>query len=130
MTTGPSMISAAARRVLLWRGNRLALYLAGAAVLVFLPTSNLLFPIGTIMAERFLYLPAIAFAAGGGGAGGGGGGGGGGGRGGRRGGGGGGGGGGRRGGGGGVGGGAGAGGGGAGGKAPAEGGGGGEGDKQ
>jgi len=27
-----------------------------------LPTSNLLFPIGTIMAERFLYLPAIAFA--------------------------------------------------------------------
>jgi len=36
----------------------------GAAVLVFLPTSNLLFPIGTIMAERFLYLPAIAFAAG------------------------------------------------------------------
>src|SRR5207302_1911942 len=27
-------------------------------------SSNLLFPIGTIMAERFLYLPAIAFAAG------------------------------------------------------------------
>ena len=41
-----------------------ALFVAGAALLVFLPTSNLLFPIGTIMAERFLYLPAIAFAAG------------------------------------------------------------------
>jgi hypothetical protein len=27
-----------------------------------LPISNLLFPIGTIMAERFLYIPAIAFA--------------------------------------------------------------------
>jgi tetratricopeptide (TPR) repeat protein len=49
---------------LLWRGSRTALFLAGAAVLVFLPTSNLVFPIGTIMAERFLYLPAIAFAAG------------------------------------------------------------------
>ncbi|HTP35567.1 MAG TPA: DUF1736 domain-containing protein [Candidatus Acidoferrales bacterium] len=35
-----------------------------AALLVFLPTSNLIFPIGTIMAERFLYLPSIAFAAG------------------------------------------------------------------
>ena len=32
----------------------------GLAALV--PTSNLLFPIGTIMAERFLYLPALAFA--------------------------------------------------------------------
>jgi tetratricopeptide (TPR) repeat protein len=59
-----ALAAALAAGVLLWRGNRLALYLAGAAVLVFLPTSNLLFPIGTIMAERFLYLPAIAFAAG------------------------------------------------------------------
>ena len=38
--------------------------MAGAALLVFLPSSNLLFAIGTVMAERFLYLPAIAFAAG------------------------------------------------------------------
>ena len=59
-----ALAAALAAGVLLWRGNRTALYLAGAAVLVFLPTSNLLFPIGTIMAERFLYLPAIAFAAG------------------------------------------------------------------
>jgi tetratricopeptide (TPR) repeat protein len=56
--------AASAAGMLLWRGNRTALFLAGAAVLVFLPTSNLLFPIGTIMAERFLYLPAIALAAG------------------------------------------------------------------
>ena len=59
-----ALAAALAAGVLLWRGNRTALCLAGAAVLVFLPTSNLLFPIGTIMAERFLYLPAIAFAAG------------------------------------------------------------------
>ena len=56
--------AALAAGVLLWRGSRNALFVAGAALLVFLPTSNLLFPIGTIMAERFLYLPAIAFAAG------------------------------------------------------------------
>jgi protein O-mannosyl-transferase len=45
------------------RRNRTGLFLAGAAFLVFLPTSNLLFAIGTVKAERFLYLPAIAFAA-------------------------------------------------------------------
>ena len=56
--------AALAAGILLWRGNRTALFLAGASLLVFLPMSNLLFPIGTIMAERFLYLPAIAFAAG------------------------------------------------------------------
>ena len=58
------LAGAVAAVVWLWRGNRTALFLAGAALLAFLPTSNLLFPIGTIMAERFLYLPAIAFAAG------------------------------------------------------------------
>ena len=40
--------------------NRVCCGLCGA--LTFLPTANLLFPIGTIMAERFLYLPAIAAA--------------------------------------------------------------------
>jgi hypothetical protein len=49
--------------IALVRRNRTAIFLACAAFLVFLPTSNLLFPIGTIMAERFLYLPSIAFAA-------------------------------------------------------------------
>ena len=57
-------LAALGAAVWLWRGNRTAAFLGGAAVLVFLPVSNLLFPIGTIMAERFLYLPAIGFAAG------------------------------------------------------------------
>ena len=59
-----ALAAAVAAGVWLWRGERVAWFLAGAALLVFLPTSNLLFPIGTIMAERFLYLPAIGFAAG------------------------------------------------------------------
>jgi tetratricopeptide (TPR) repeat protein len=50
---------AAAGLVGLWRWNRTALFLAGFALIVFLPTSNLLFPIGTIRADRFLYLPAV-----------------------------------------------------------------------
>jgi tetratricopeptide (TPR) repeat protein len=49
---------------LLFQRNRTAFFVAASAVLVFLPTSNLIFPLGTIMAERFLYLPSIAFAAG------------------------------------------------------------------
>jgi tetratricopeptide (TPR) repeat protein len=47
-----------------WRRSRMAFFLLCSALLVWLPSSNLLFPVGTIMAERFLYLPAIAFAAG------------------------------------------------------------------
>ena len=50
--------------VLFWHRGRPGICLTAAALLVFLPTSNLIFPIGTIMAERFLYLPSIAFAAG------------------------------------------------------------------
>jgi tetratricopeptide (TPR) repeat protein len=46
-----------------WRRNRLAFFWIGFAFLTALPTSNLLFPIGSIMAERFLYLPSIGFAA-------------------------------------------------------------------
>jgi tetratricopeptide (TPR) repeat protein len=45
-----------------WRRSRMAFFVATAALVTWLPSSNLLFPIGTIMAERFLYLPAIAFA--------------------------------------------------------------------
>jgi hypothetical protein len=44
-----------------WRVNRTASFLAGFAAITFLPGSNLPFPIGTIMAERLLYLPAVAF---------------------------------------------------------------------
>jgi hypothetical protein len=54
--------AAAAVVVLLYRGDRPLFFLCVMAALTFLPTSNLLFPIGTIMAERFLYLPAIAAA--------------------------------------------------------------------
>jgi tetratricopeptide (TPR) repeat protein len=50
---------AAAGLVGLWRWNRTAFFLAGFALIVFLPTSNLLFPIGTIRADRLLYLPAV-----------------------------------------------------------------------
>ena len=50
--------------VVLWRKSRVGFFVAASAMLTWLPSSNLLFPIGTIMAERFLYLPAIAFAAG------------------------------------------------------------------
>jgi tetratricopeptide (TPR) repeat protein len=43
--------------IFLYRWNRMAFFFALFAALTFLPTSNLLFPIGAIMADRFLYLP-------------------------------------------------------------------------
>jgi hypothetical protein len=43
----------------LWRWKRTAFFLVGFALIVFLPTSNLLFLIGTIRADRFLYLPSV-----------------------------------------------------------------------
>jgi protein O-mannosyl-transferase len=46
-----------------YRWNRTAFFFASFAGMTFLPASNLLFSIGTIMAERFLYLPAIGFCA-------------------------------------------------------------------
>lgn len=58
------LVAAAAAVVfVLFRRNRPAFFLAGFAFLAFLPTSNLLFPLGTIMAERFLYLPLIGLLA-------------------------------------------------------------------
>ena len=45
-----------------YRRDRLAFWLAGFFAIALLPTANLLFPIGALMAERFLYLPAVAFA--------------------------------------------------------------------
>jgi tetratricopeptide (TPR) repeat protein len=50
--------------VALWRRrtDRLIFWAAGFLGLTLLPTSNLIFPIGSIMAERFLYVPSIAFA--------------------------------------------------------------------
>jgi len=58
-----AVAAAAATVALMYRWNRTLFFLACATFITFLPTSNLLFPIGTIMAERFLYLPAIALAA-------------------------------------------------------------------
>ena len=66
LTDWVSWLVVAALAVLVYRSyrwNRTAFFFAGFAAATILPGSNLLFPIGTIMAERFLYLPAIAFCA-------------------------------------------------------------------
>ncbi len=46
--------------VITFRIHRPTFFVIGMASLALLPTSNILFPIGTIMAERFLYLPSLA----------------------------------------------------------------------
>ena len=46
----------------LYRRSKVAFFAAGFAFVSILPTANLVIPVGTIMAERFLYLPAIGFA--------------------------------------------------------------------
>jgi protein O-mannosyl-transferase len=48
---------------ILFRRSRLGFFFAGFAFVAIVPTSNLIILIGTIMAERFLYLPSIGFAA-------------------------------------------------------------------
>jgi protein O-mannosyl-transferase len=48
---------------LLWKRSRLAFFFACFGFLNLLPASNLLFPIGTIMAERLLYLPLVGWLA-------------------------------------------------------------------
>jgi tetratricopeptide (TPR) repeat protein len=53
------LVAAVAR----YRKDRLIFWLAGFFGITLLPTANLLFPIGATVAERFLYLPAVAFAA-------------------------------------------------------------------
>ena len=58
-----TVAAAAAGTAWLYRRNRGLFFFVGLAFLTLLPTANLLFPLGTIMAERFLYLPAIALAA-------------------------------------------------------------------
>jgi protein O-mannosyl-transferase len=52
-----AVAAAAAGMVLLYRWNRAAFFWAAFAAITIAPVSNLLFPIGTIMAERLLYLP-------------------------------------------------------------------------
>jgi tetratricopeptide (TPR) repeat protein len=45
-----------------YRQDRLAFWAAGFFGIALLPTSNLIFPIGATIAERFLYLPSVAVA--------------------------------------------------------------------
>jgi tetratricopeptide (TPR) repeat protein len=45
-----------------YRKDRIAFWAAGFFGIALLPTSNLIFPIGATVAERFLYLPSVAFA--------------------------------------------------------------------
>src|SRR5262249_51088822 len=54
------MIAVAVRRR---RTDRVLAFFIGFLLLTFLPTSNLILLIGSIMAERFLYLPSVGFAA-------------------------------------------------------------------
>ncbi|MFO7692143.1 MAG: DUF1736 domain-containing protein [Vicinamibacterales bacterium] len=57
------MFGLAAVAIVAWRRDRAVLFFLGFAAAAFLPTSNLLFPIGTIMAERLMYLPLAGMAA-------------------------------------------------------------------
>jgi tetratricopeptide (TPR) repeat protein len=52
----------AAIAVACWKRTGPAFFWIGFVFLTMLPTSNLLQPIGSIMAERFLYLPAVGIA--------------------------------------------------------------------
>ena len=56
-------VALAAIAVISFRRGGTLCFFAVFFVLALAPTANLAFPIGTIMAERFLYLPAIPFAA-------------------------------------------------------------------
>jgi protein O-mannosyl-transferase len=57
------VLAAAIAIVLVYRWNRTAFFLACFAFLNFVPASNLFFPIGTIMADRLLYLPSLGLLA-------------------------------------------------------------------
>jgi protein O-mannosyl-transferase len=59
-----AVAGAVALSLFFWNRNRLVLFFAGFAFLNILPASNLLFPIGTIMAERLMYLPLVGLVAG------------------------------------------------------------------
>jgi protein O-mannosyl-transferase len=54
--------AAAAIAIARYRSDRTIFWAAGFFAIALLPTSNLLFPIGSIMALRFLYLPSAGFA--------------------------------------------------------------------
>jgi protein O-mannosyl-transferase len=60
---GVSVLAVIPLTILLFRWNRFAFFLFVLGLAWLAPASNLLFPIGTIMAERFLYLTALGFIA-------------------------------------------------------------------
>jgi tetratricopeptide (TPR) repeat protein len=63
--TGLALVAAlVALAAYTWRRRPAVAFLVGFFLVALLPTSNLLFPIGSIMGERFLYLPLAGFAAG------------------------------------------------------------------
>ena len=57
------VLAVAAAVILAYRWNRTAFFFACFAFLNFVPASNLFFPIGTIMADRLLYLPSLGLLA-------------------------------------------------------------------
>ncbi len=56
------LLAASALAVWGYRRDRKIFFLILFGLGALLPTSNLIFPLGAVMAERFLYLPAVAFA--------------------------------------------------------------------
>jgi tetratricopeptide (TPR) repeat protein len=57
------VLAVAVAVILVYRWNRAGFFLACFAFLNFVPASNLFFPIGTIMADRLLYLPSLGLLA-------------------------------------------------------------------
>jgi tetratricopeptide (TPR) repeat protein len=57
------MFGLLAGAVVAWRRDRAVFFFMGFSAAAFLPTANLLFPIGTIMAERLMYLPLVGMTA-------------------------------------------------------------------
>lgn len=55
------VIGVFAYAIYLWKRNKAASFFILFFFLTFLPTSNLMITIGSIMAERFLYLPLVGF---------------------------------------------------------------------
>lgn len=56
-----ALLGLLALSALAWRRNRPVFFFMAFFAIMFLPTSNLLITIGTIMAERLLYLPLVGF---------------------------------------------------------------------
>ncbi|MCX6550589.1 MAG: DUF1736 domain-containing protein [Acidobacteria bacterium] len=58
-----AVLALAAVAVIWWRRQPAVPFFLGLAGIAFLPTSNLLFPIGTVMAERLMYVPLVGLTA-------------------------------------------------------------------